>query len=109
MIQGDLPFSFRNVQSFVILSLVTFHPSRLNRPILQQAGEIGHRGALAAADVKATGCDAGEEALVGRKAEQFPEAKTGIEMIAGASGDFGFGCERALDHEAAVGAACKRV
>src|SRR5207245_826750 len=58
---------------------------------------------------EAAGCDAGEEAEVGRKAEQFAQAKTGIKVIARARCDFWLRRKWAFDEAAPIRPACECV
>src|ERR1041385_8246697 len=57
----------------------------------------------------AAGRHAGEQAKIGLESQQFAEAKTGIEMVARAGGDFWFRRERSLDNESAIRPAGQRV
>src|ERR1044071_10154614 len=61
------------------------------RPFVQHFYELGKGRALGGADVVTAGGHAREQAEGVVEAEQFPEAKAGVEMVPGAGGDFGFG------------------
>src|ERR1035438_6774354 len=80
-------------------SLVTC-PS--NWPIPQHSGQILHTGALARADIEATGRDTHQEAAFGVEPEQLAQAEAGIEMIACAGCDLRLGGEGTLHHGRAV-------
>ncbi len=80
------------------------------RPANCAAGPPGRYGrALAGAHVEAAGGDAGQQAAVGWQAQQLAQAEAGIEMIARAGRDFGFGGEGALDQRRAIGPGGQRV
>jgi hypothetical protein len=59
--------------------------------------ELFDGGALGGANVVAAVGDADEEGEVIVEVEEFTEAEAGVEMVASAGGDFGFGCEKAFD------------
>src|SRR5215475_110884 len=62
-------------------------------PIAQQGRQVGDSRALAGADIETAGGNPRQQAETGRQAEQFTQAKAGVEMISGTGGYLGPGRE----------------